>query len=47
MHASREGTELPREKRKIYDQRKKAAHTLSKPETLSTKPLSQRINVSS
>lgn len=32
MHASREGTEVSREKRKIYDQRKKAAHTLSQPE---------------
>ena len=33
MHASREGTGVPREKHKTRGQRKKAAHTLSEPET--------------
>lgn len=33
MHASKEGTGVPREKHKTHGQIKKAAHTLSKPET--------------
>lgn len=35
VHASREGTEVPREKRKTHGQRKKAAYTLSRHETTS------------